>query len=298
MKIRPFRRADTTVLTQLNNHLFPEHPLTLAAYARYVARLQQNHGRFWVVTDGSGTAVGYAALMPVPGLPELGELVGGVVASRRRQGFGRFLLRHILQEMPATPYRQLSAKVAAPDAPVARFLQGYGFFVEHEEWTMINDLLTMNVEQPGIVPCSLSIAHVDRETAVATFLTLYDQAFAPHPWYQPYTPTEVKASLNSSTDILFLQSPTSDLQPPTPIGFAWLHVNGRVGEIEPIGIVPAWQGKGYGRFLLSAALRQLSQRGATSAQITVWRSNTPALHLYQSLGFRHRQTHTYLAYNL
>ncbi len=296
MRIRGFQVADTAVLTQLTNHLLPEHPLSPAAYARYVARLQQNHGRFWVVSDGSGTAVGYAALLPVPGLPRLAELTGGIVASKRRQGYGRFLLRHILQEMPTTPYRQLSANVPRMDSATARFLQGHGFFLEHEEWTLIKEQLAMSNEQPTLANCSLLI--VDLETAVATFLTLYDQTFAPHPWYQPYTSTEVKALLNSSTDILFLQSAPSNLQPPTPIGFAWLHLNGRVGEIEPIGIVPAWQGKGYGRFLLHAALHQLAQRGATSAQITAWRSNKTAVRLYQNLGFCHHQTHTYLAYNL
>ncbi len=155
----------------------PEQPGLPPSFARQVARWEQNHGRFWVVVDESGIAVGYAILTPVPGLSRLAELVGGVVAGKRRQGYGRFLLRHILQKMDATPYRQLSVKVPGMDSSAASFLQAHGFFLEHEEWTLIKEQLAISNEQPAFDNCSLVIA--DSETAVTTFLALYDQAFCP-----------------------------------------------------------------------------------------------------------------------
>lgn len=301
MKVRHFFAGDTAVLCALYNDLHPDQPLVQRDFARYVAQLVGGNGRFWVVAGEAGTAVGYAALAPLPGLPLLAELEGGLVLAKRGRGYGRFLLRHILAEMTTSPYRQLSACVPGVDSPAARFLQRQGFFVEHEEWVLVKEPLAANDQSLATGHWLLTIDHLP--TAVTTFLTLYDLAFSPHPWYQPYTSVEVEASLKHPTDLLFVQPPPPNPQstirdPQAPIGFAWLHRHGTLGEIEPIGIVPAWQGKGYGRVLLTAALRQLAHRGAESAQITAWTSNAAALRLYHRHGFRHSNTRTYLAFNL
>ncbi len=70
------------------------------------------------------------------------------------------------------------------------------------------------------------------------------------------------------------------------------------GIVEPLGILPAYQNQGYGRCLLTAAMRVLAQRGAERIEIGAWRDNERAIDLYRSLGFRHKKTITYLAYNL
>jgi len=285
MHVRGFRLTDTAVLSPPHRRLFP-------------SRLRQSNGRVWIVANEQGTAVGYALTTPVPGLPGLLELDGHILPQQQRKGYGRFLLQHVLQDLAKTNAWQLSHSVTDVNTPAAHFLRACGFFVEHEEWTMVNEQLAMSNEQTALDNCSLFIVHSDWATAVPTFLSLYHKAFSPHPWYQPFTPTEVQATLAHPTDLLFLQSPIPNLQSPSPIGFAWLRQDGTASEIEPIGIVPAWQGKGYGRILLTAALQQLAQRGATAVQITTWRSNTAAIHLYQSLGFQHNHTITYLAYNL
>ncbi|MCP4425482.1 MAG: GNAT family N-acetyltransferase, partial [Chloroflexi bacterium] len=124
-----------------------------------------------------------------------------------------------------------------------------------------------------------------RTEAMRHFRALYDQSFGPAPWYQPYSADEVDATLENPADILFL------FKDDASIGFAWLQKE----AIEPIGIVPGERGRGYGRFLLLAALHKLKQRGAAQAQIGVWRENETAVSLYQSFGFQHQKTLAYLA---
>jgi mycothiol synthase len=82
-----------------------------------------------------------------------------------------------------------------------------------------------------------------------------------------------------------------------PAGVVWMHLQGALGVIEPIGIAPGHQGQGVGRALLAAALLELRRRGARAARLGVWKDNEPAIALYQQMGFRHSRTRTYLAYD-
>jgi mycothiol synthase len=173
------------------------------------------------------------------------------------------------------------------DSPAAHFLRHHDFFIEHEEWLLrISDLTGL----PTAVPPPACRVHTyqSRPATIRQFRALYNQSFGSRPWYQPYSRAEVKETLDKSTDILFLHKANR------PIGFAWLQ-----GEsIEPIGIVREEQGRGYGRFILLAALHELQRRGQTQAAIGLWRNNRAALRLYQSLGFQHQQTIVYLAFDM
>jgi ribosomal protein S18 acetylase RimI-like enzyme len=59
-----------------------------------------------------------------------------------------------------------------------------------------------------------------------------------------------------------------------------------IAAIQNIGIRPEEQGRGLGRALLLHMLHALERAGYGRAQLEVTVSNTPALRLYQSLGFR------------
>jgi ribosomal protein S18 acetylase RimI-like enzyme len=52
-----------------------------------------------------------------------------------------------------------------------------------------------------------------------------------------------------------------------------------------IEIDEAYRGKGYGRGLMEAAERELIGRGVTRLALNVFGYNTPAVKLYESLGF-------------
>lgn len=273
--------------------LYPDDVPILAQWGLVLPTPLEEFDHAWVMRDHQDRPIGYAVVVPVPGLPGLADLTGSIVPDRRRQGYGRHLLHHVLTHLRYTDVHQVSVSVPTLQTPTAYFLRAQGFFVEHEECTLhLADLTTL----PQLPPCpdghvfSLSAPGVVAEQ----FCTLYEQSFAGRPWFQPYTPAEVLGTFDAPTDILFLSLESV----PTPIGFVWLRRQGDEAEIEPIGIVSTWQGRGYGRFLLLTTLHYLAQQGIRQVQISLWQDNQPALRLYQSLGFQPQETLIYLARNV
>jgi mycothiol synthase len=63
-----------------------------------------------------------------------------------------------------------------------------------------------------------------------------------------------------------------------------------VGEIGVIGTRPTYQRRGLGRALLLSGMHRLKERGATSVFLETKQAETPALHLFTSLGFRRVST--------
>jgi len=59
----------------------------------------------------------------------------------------------------------------------------------------------------------------------------------------------------------------------------------RTAYITHIAIVPAYQGRGYGRQLLEHTIATARARGFVRLNLEVLKDNTPALHLYQSHHF-------------
>ncbi len=58
------------------------------------------------------------------------------------------------------------------------------------------------------------------------------------------------------------------------------------GHIGQISILPAYQGRGLGRRMISMAIAELEQRGYETISLAVTGANASAYHLYQSCGFR------------
>lgn len=251
--------------------------------------IAQTDGRFWTLTHQS-QPIGYAALLPLPGLPHLFDLTGGILPALRRQGAGSFLWQALRQRVTGTDVQQITHTVDSLDAPAACFLQHHGFALEHEEWMMqLENLPATSFSQPAR---SGQIKKLDRAAAVRTLPALYERCFAPTAWFQPYTPAEVSATWEPGDELWTL------VVDGATIGFAWLHrPTPHAAEIEPIGIVPEKQGMGYGRFLLTTLLQQLQNQGVQTVSLGVWAVNETAVRLYQSLGFRHVSSSYSLTYS-
>ena len=69
------------------------------------------------------------------------------------------------------------------------------------------------------------------------------------------------------------------------VGFVWTKLLGPVGEIYAVGVVPRAQGVGLGRALTVAGLDHLRRRGAHRVELFTEADNTPAVRLYESIGF-------------
>jgi mycothiol synthase len=75
-------------------------------------------------------------------------------------------------------------------------------------------------------------------------------------------------------------------------GFCWTKVHPpapgdpeNLGEIFVIGVDPSRHGRGLGRALVVAGLASLAERGVRTGMLFVDGANTPAVRLYESLGF-------------
>ena len=290
-EVRAYKKQDAPALARIHDAVYRDGSSLSGQLRRRMATLLQSGGEIWVILIG-GLLVGYASLRPVPGLDGIYDLQGCIVPERQRQGFGSELLNFLLAELQGSDVRQLSHMVNSKDTPAAQFLHCHGFFVEHEEcFLSLKDLSQLS---PGQIPPGYTLRTFSRPAATRHFRRLYDLIFAGLPWYQPYhSDKEVAADLVDPADLLFL------LDNHTPIGFLWVHWSEfERGEIEPVGILPAYRRQGLGCRLMLAALRQMAEQGAREVALGVWNNNVAALNLYRSLGFRQSHTVIYLALNL
>ncbi len=287
-EIRPYKPFDEVTLVTLHRAIFPDDTVSTNRIRQRLVTVLKSGGRIWLMTSGD-VGVGYASVVPVPGLNEIGELRGGIDPNWRRRGLGSQLLAYLLADLRNSDFRQISYPVSTMDNPAALFFKHHDFFIEHVEYSFILENLR-NCPDPDL-PVGYRFHTYPRTIAISRFRQLYDQIFGEHPWYQPYHDDHsVAADLVDPADIIFL------LREKQPIGFLWLHWP-KVGqaEIEPVGILTGYQGRGLGRELLLSAIQLLAEQGASTVKIGFWQQNKVASRLYQSLGFKNESSLTYLA---
>jgi ribosomal protein S18 acetylase RimI-like enzyme len=288
--IRDYHPDDAAALFVLHAAIASAEAGQLMAWTQLLEERLEAGGRIWLAAQGK-RLMGYAAIDPLPGLPGLVDLSGGVAPAWRRRGVGARLLRHVETAAAAVGVRQLSCWAGSLQDETARFLLGRGFYVEHEECLLeLADLRGLPVEP--VSPTGALVTY-PLARAVAEFCRLYERSFDGLPWSQPYSEAEVTAMLARPEDLLFL------VESGEPVGVVWHErlPDGR-GRVEPLGIAREHQGRGRGRRLLLAALHSLRWQGAGLIEIGLWRRNDPAMNLYQSLGFVEAANWYYLARDL
>jgi ribosomal-protein-alanine N-acetyltransferase len=71
-----------------------------------------------------------------------------------------------------------------------------------------------------------------------------------------------------------------------PVGYAGLMVIDTTADIQTIGVLPGFEGRGIGRTLLTELLAEARRRGADNVMLEVRADNPRAQQLYTRFGFR------------
>lgn len=290
-EIRGPAGPESQALARLDRDTEPGGEEAAIDFVEEVGRLVSGGGRAWIMSRGQAIA-GYASIMPAPGLPGLYDLDGFIAPAYRRRGLASHLLATVVERLAGGPVRQLSYPSPNVESPAARFLLKNGFFIEHEERRLVLDDLS---SLPAVdLERGFSLLTLARRQAIVHFRQLYQASFSGLAWYQPYEDDrEVARDLEDAGDLLFLARGRR------PIGFLWLRwLDLGSAEIEPVGLLPAYRGRGLGRQLVLAGLRRAAGQGAERVWVGAWLSNTVALALYRQLGFRTAESKLYLAYDL
>jgi mycothiol synthase len=290
-EIRSLRPAETNSLSRIQRALNVDDRITAARFAKNLGRLLEQGGRAWIVRCQKSVA-GYASILPAPGLPGLYELDGFIAPSFQRQGLATFLLGALLNDLTGSDVRQLYHPLSSTETPAAHFLAASGFYREHEELVLTLD--DLRILPPAQIGKGYALRTLARDEAISRFRRLYELAFAGLPWYQPYeSDQEVAAELADAGDLLFLDHGRQ------AIGFLWLRwPKLDVAEIEPVGVLPGYRGRGFGRQIMLAGLNLAAQQSARKATVGVWTQNAAALALYERLGFHEATRKLFVAYDL
>jgi mycothiol synthase len=66
----------------------------------------------------------------------------------------------------------------------------------------------------------------------------------------------------------------------------WIDPLNRIGDFGPVGARPAYRRQGLARAVLLEGLRRMQARGMNRVSVSTGISNTPAIRLYESVGFK------------
>lgn len=216
-----------------------------------------------------------------------GELV--IHPEFRRRGLGRRLLDAVLAETGGR--LRLWAHGGHPGAE--RLAASAGFSRVRSLWQMRRSLYAAFPDP--VLPEGIRIAAFRPGVDEEAWLAVNRRAFADHPEQGAWTLEDVKRREQESwfdPEGFFLAWRGERLA-----GFHWTKVHGDgehahepIGEVYVVGVDPSEQGTGLGRALVLTGLRHLRARGLAQVMLYVDEANTPAIRLYESLGFTHWDT--------
>ncbi|MGE5289322.1 MAG: mycothiol synthase [Micromonosporaceae bacterium] len=250
----------------------------------------------------SGELAGYAHLDPTD--PVEGPSAELVIHPRlRRRGLGRMALSALVTQAGGRPLRLW----AHGDLPAAGGLAASaGFERARSLWQMRRSLAEPLGEPEFADGITIRTFAVGQDEAAWTELNR--RAFARHPEQGAWTREDLDRREHETwfdPGGFFLAERGGRL-----VGFHWTKIHGgktgsgdhereiprgghgheAIGEVYVVGVDPTERGTGLGRALTLVGLRYLRSRGLAQVMLYVDESNTPAIRLYESLGFTHRGT--------
>jgi ribosomal protein S18 acetylase RimI-like enzyme len=182
------------------------------------------------------------------------------------------------------------------DAKRRAFLELHGFHIGGE-FSEVNMLCTLDRPIPEIM---LPVGFQVRAVAEDSQSEISNRAAAHRDVWQPWTVGNV-----SEIDYAqFMRLPGYDRELDVvaiaPDGVIAAYVNGwidplnKIGDFGPVGALPAYRRQGLTKAVLLECLRRMQVRGMNRVSVSTGVTNTPAIRLYESVGFK--IVNTYLEY--
>jgi mycothiol synthase len=241
-----------------------------------------------VLLLADGEIAGYAHLDPTdPVEGPSGELV--IHPAYRRRHFGLALVQALVKEAGTHQLRLW----AHGDLPAAgRLAAAAGFERVRALWQMRRSLRS-HLDMPPLADgISIRTFRVGQDEDEWTALN--KRAFATHPEQGAWTREDLDLREQEpwfDPDGFFLAERDGRV-----VGFHWTKVHGQdgresdhahqaIGEVYVVGVDPDERGSGLGRALTLVGLRHMRSRGLSEVMLYVDEANTPAIRLYESLGF-------------
>ncbi len=251
--------------------------------------------KHFLAVSEKGQLVGYLHL------DETDEVSGPVVEvvvhpEHRNLGVGTQLITFVKAQVGDAKLRLWAHGELGSAYALAKKL---GFNKSRELWQMRRSLYA---ELPKLdVPKSINLRTFQVGQDTQTFLELNGQVFTEHPEQGRLDESDLQTRINETwfnPEGFFL----AENQNKKLIGFNWTKIHGaselettkhghaRIGEIYVLGVSPSHREAGLGRALAIRGLEYLREQGLSAAMLYVDRTNTPAIKLYESIGFAHWDT--------
>ncbi len=156
-EVRPYQPGDEASMFTVSATLHAAEAGDLLAWTMRLEDTLEHGGAAWVAARGKRVN-GFSLISPVPGLPRVFELTGGVASPWQRRGIGTRLLETVKRESAAVGVSRLSCFVPDLTNETSQFLLKREFFVEHEEIMLELDLDRQRAAYGGSAGANLANA--------------------------------------------------------------------------------------------------------------------------------------------
>ncbi len=229
------------------------------------------------------TLVGYFELVAAGG-PEM-EGSGMAHPDHRRKGIGRALIEAVradCRERGRTGFLFACDDIGSASRPFASAIGA--------EYRMSEHLLELDVaRRPAspIGPLTIREANLDD---VSDVVRIGMRGFGEDEEKTEFRRRRTREWLEEPLRVVYIAEFEGE-----PVGTATLYLvpESTDGFINGLAVLPEYQGRGYGRQILSEAVDGLIARGRERVKIEVQTDNEGALGLYESVGFEQSVTYAY-----
>ena len=235
-----------------------------------------DRARHWLVIDDHDT-VGYAQLDVRDGYVQL-----VIAPDHRHQGLGRRLAEQVRQQAPTQSWW------AFGNLPSAQGLAHRLGLTPIRGLHLMTRPVPLPADAAPEWPTGIRVRHfalADLDALVAVNAA----AFAHHPEQGALTADDLRSRMAQdwfNPDDLLLATD----QAGAIVGFHWMKITDRQGEVYVLGVAPEHSHRGIGRALLAAGILHMQRRGVQQAELYVEASESRVVRMYQRSGFTVRRT--------